>query len=168
MKLITWNVNGLRACLGKGFLEFCKGQDPEMICIQETKMQEGQAEVLLEGYEQYWNSAEKKGYSGTAIFTKQKPVSVKFDIDAEGHDQEGRVITLEYENFYLVTEYTPNSQEKLVRLEYRMEWEDAFRAFILKLDEKKPVILCGDLNVAHQEIDLKNPAANRKKCGLFR
>ena len=166
MKLITWNVNGLRACLGKGFLEFCKGQDPEMICIQETKMQEGQAEVLLKGYEQCWNSAEKKGYSGTAIFTRQKPISVKFDIDAEGHDKEGRVITLEYENFYLVTEYTPNSQEKLVRLEYRMEWEDAFRAFILKLDEKKPVILCGDLNVAHQEIDLKNPAANRKNAGF--
>ena len=166
MKLITWNVNGLRACLGKGFLEFCREQDPDMICIQETKMQEGQTDVALEGYEQYWNSAEKKGYSGTAVFTKQKPLSVNYDIDAEGHDKEGRVITLEFEDFYLVTEYTPNSQEKLARLDYRMEWEDAFRTYLLKLDEKKPVILCGDLNVAHQEIDLKNPASNRKNAGF--
>lgn len=166
MKLITWNVNGLRACLGKGFLEFCNEQDPDMICIQETKMQEGQTDVNLEGYTQFWNSAEKKGYSGTAIFTKQKPLTVAYDIEAEGHDKEGRVITLEYENFYLVTEYTPNSQEKLARLDYRMEWEDAFRAYIKRLDEKKPVILCGDLNVAHQEIDLKNPASNRKNAGF--
>ncbi|MBP6492094.1 MAG: exodeoxyribonuclease III [Clostridia bacterium] len=166
MKLITWNVNGLRACLGKGFLEFCKEQDPDMICLQETKMQEGQTEVPLEGYTQYWNSAEKKGYSGTAIFTKQSPIGVNYDIDTEGHDKEGRVITLEYDNFYLVTEYTPNSQEKLARLDYRMEWEDAFRAYLLKLDAKKPVILCGDLNVAHQEIDLKNPSSNRKNAGF--
>lgn len=166
MKLITWNVNGLRACLGKGFLDFCREQDPDMICIQETKMQEGQTEVVLEGYEQFWNSAEKKGYSGTAIFTKQKPSGVNYDIDADGHDKEGRVITLEYENFYLVTEYTPNSQEKLARLDYRMEWEDAFRAYVLKLNEMKPVIICGDLNVAHKEIDLKNPASNRKNAGF--
>lgn len=166
MKLITWNVNGLRACLGKGFLKFCKEQDPDMICIQETKMQEGQAEILLDGYEQYWNSAEKKGYSGTAIFTKKKPVKVHYDIDAKGHDKEGRVITLEYEEFYLVTEYTPNSQEKLARLAYRMEWEDAFRTYVQKLDRQKPVIICGDLNVAHQEIDLKNPASNRKNAGF--
>lgn len=166
MKLITWNVNGLRACLGKGFLNFCKSQDPDMICIQETKMQEGQAEVFLEGYDQFWNSAEKKGYSGTAIFTKRKPLSVHFDIDADGHDKEGRVITLEFEDFFLVTEYTPNSQEKLARLDYRMEWENAFRDYIRKLDQKKPVIICGDLNVAHQEIDLKNPASNRKNAGF--
>ena len=166
MKLITWNVNGLRACLGKGFLDFCKAQDPDMICIQETKMQEGQTEVLLEGYEQFWNSAEKKGYSGTAIFTKRKPLSVHFDIDADGHDKEGRVITLEFEKFFLVTEYTPNSQEKLARLDYRMEWENAFRDYIRKLDQKKPVIICGDLNVAQQEIDLKNPASNRKNAGF--
>jgi exodeoxyribonuclease-3 len=166
MKLITWNVNGLRACLGKGFLEFCREQDPDMICIQETKMQEGQTDVALDGYEQYWNSAEKKGYSGTAVFTKRKPISVKYDIDAEGHDKEGRVITLEFEDFYLVTEYTPNSQEKLARLGYRMEWEDAFRTYLRKLDDKKPVILCGDLNVAHQEIDLKNPASNKKNAGF--
>ena len=166
MKLITWNVNGLRASLGKGFLDFCNLQTPDMICIQETKMQEGQTEVLLEGYEQYWNSAEKKGYSGTAIFTKQKPISANNDIDTEGHDKEGRVITLEFKDFYLVNEYTPNSQEKLARLDYRMEWEDAFRAYVLKLDAKKPVIICGDLNVAHQEIDLKNPASNRKNAGF--
>ena len=166
MKLITWNVNGIRACLGKGFLEFCKEQDPDMICLQETKMQEGQAEVPLDGYKQYWNSAEKKGYSGTAIFCKTEPISVNYDINVEGHEQEGRVITLEFEKFYLVTEYTPNSQEKLARLDYRMEWEDAFRAYLLKLDAIKPVILCGDLNVAHQEIDLKNPSSNRKNAGF--
>lgn len=166
MKLITWNVNGLRACLGKGFLDFCKSQNPDMICIQETKMQEGQTEVLLEGYEQFWNSAEKKGYSGTAIFTKRKPLDVHFDIDADGHDKEGRVITLEFEDFFLLTEYTPNSQEKLARLDYRMEWENAFRDYVRKLDHKKPVIICGDLNVAHQEIDLKNPSSNRKNAGF--
>ncbi len=166
MKLITWNVNGLRACLGKGFLDFCIDQNPDMICIQETKMQEGQAEVPLDGYEQFWNSAEKKGYSGTAIFTKKKPIAIHNDIDAEGHDQEGRVITLEFEEFYLVTVYTPNSKEQLARLDYRMDWEKAFRSYVLKLDKKKPVIICGDLNVAHQEIDLKNPAANRKNAGF--
>lgn len=166
MKLITWNVNGLRACLGKGFLDFCKDQNPDFICLQETKMQEGQVEVTLEGYEQYWNSAEKKGYSGTAIFTKHKPLNVYYDINAEGHDKEGRAVTLEYEDFYLVTEYVPNSQEKLARLDYRMEWEDAFRCYVKSLDEKKPVIICGDLNVAHKEIDLKNPASNRKNAGF--
>lgn len=166
MKLITWNVNGLRACLGKGFLDFCREQDPDMICIQETKMQEGQAEIILEGYEQFWNSAEKKGYSGTAIFTKRKPESVHYDIDAEGHDKEGRAITLEFNDFYLVTEYTPNSQEKLARLDYRMTWEDAFREYVMALDRRKPVIICGDLNVAHQEIDLKNPASNRRNAGF--
>ncbi|HWQ80511.1 MAG TPA: exodeoxyribonuclease III [Anaerovoracaceae bacterium] len=166
MKLITWNVNGLRACLGKGFLDFCKEQAPDMICIQETKMQEGQTEVFLEGYEQFWNSAEKKGYSGTAIFSKKKPGWVNYDIDADGHDKEGRAITLEFENFYLVNEYAPNSQEKLARLGYRMEWEDAFRNYVHKLDELKPVIICGDLNVAHKEIDLKNPDSNRKNAGF--
>lgn len=166
MKLITWNVNGLRACLGKGFLDFCKEQEPDMICLQETKMQQGQTEVVLEGYEQFWNSAEKKGYSGTAIFTKRKPIGVNYDIDAAGHDKEGRAITLEFDEFYLITEYTPNSQDKLARLDYRMEWEDAFRAYALTLNEKKPVIICGDLNVAHQEIDLKNPASNRKNAGF--
>lgn len=166
MRLITWNVNGLRACIGKGFLEFCKSQNPEIICVQETKMQEGQIDVPLEGYEQFWNSAEKKGYSGTAIFTKQHPLNVIYDIEAEGHDKEGRAITLEFTDFYLVTVYTPNAQEKLARLNYRMEWEDAFRKYILKLDKKKPVILCGDFNVAHQEIDLKNPTSNRKNAGF--
>jgi exodeoxyribonuclease-3 len=166
MKLITWNVNGLRACLGKGFLDFCSEQDADMICIQETKMQEGQIEVPLTGYEQFWNSAEKKGYSGTAVFSKTKPVRVHYDIDAEGHDREGRAITLEFEEFYLVTVYTPNSQDQLARLDYRMAWEDAFRTYVLTLDQKKPVIICGDLNVAHQEIDLKNPATNRKNAGF--
>lgn len=166
MKMITWNVNGIRAALGKGFIEFCEKENPDFICIQETKMQEGQAEIFLEGYEQYWNSAKKKGYSGTAIFTKHTPLRVVYDIDAEGHDEEGRVITLEYEDFYLITEYTPNSQDKLARLDYRMEWEDAVRAYIKRLDEKKPVILCGDLNVAHTEIDLKNPKTNRKNAGF--
>lgn len=166
MKLITWNVNGLRACLGKGFLDFCKEQNPDFICVQETKMQEGQIEISMDGYEQYWNSAEKKGYSGTAIFTKEIPISVNYDINAEGHDKEGRAITLEYPEFYLVTVYTPNSKEKLARLDYRMEWEDAFRTYLKELDEKKPVIICGDLNVAHQEIDLKNPASNRKNAGF--
>ena len=166
MKLITWNVNGLRACMGKGFLDFCKSEDPDVICIQETKMQEGQSEVKLDGYEQFWNSAEKKGYSGTAAFTKKNPLRINFDIDADGHDKEGRAITLEFENFYLINVYTPNSQEKLARLDYRMEWDNAFRAYILKLDAKKPVIICGDLNVAHEEIDLKNPSSNRKNAGF--
>lgn len=166
MKLITWNVNGLRACMNKGFLDYCKEADADMICLQETKMQKGQAEVPLEGYEEFWNSAEKKGYSGTAIFTKETPISVTYDIDAEGHDTEGRAITLEFEDFYLVTEYTPNSKDKLARIDYRMEWEDAFRDYVKKLDEKKPVIICGDLNVAHQEIDLKNPKTNRGNAGF--
>lgn len=166
MKLITWNVNGIRACMDKGFLDFVNSENPDFICIQETKMQEGQAEVPLLGYHQYWNSAVKKGYSGTAIFTKHKPLSVSLDIGAEGHDQEGRAITLEYDNFYLVTEYTPNAQDGLARIDYRMAWEDAFRRYIKSLDQKKPVILCGDLNVAHQEYDLKNPKANRGSAGF--
>ena len=166
MKLITWNVNGLRACMDKGFLDYVNQEQPDAICLQETKMQEGQAEVPLEGYKQYWNSAQKKGYSGTAIFTKHEPLSVRYDIDAEGHDTEGRSITMEFEDFYLVCEYTPNSQDGLKRLDYRMEWEDARRDYLKKLDAKKPVILCGDLNVAHQEIDLKNPKTNRKNPGF--
>lgn len=166
MKLITWNVNGLRACMDKGFLDYVNQEQPDAICLQETKMQEGQAEVPLEGYKQYWNSAQKKGYSGTAIFTKHEPLSVSYDIDAEGHDTEGRSITMEFEEFYLVCEYTPNSQDGLKRLDYRMEWEDARRDYLKKLDAKKPVILCGDLNVAHQEIDLKNPKTNRKNPGF--
>ena len=166
MKLITWNVNGLRACMDKGFLEYVNQEQPDAICLQETKMQEGQAEVPLEGYKQYWNSAQKKGYSGTAIFTKHEPLSVSYDIDAEGHDTEGRSITMEFEDFYLVCEYTPNSQDGLKRLDYRMEWEDVRRDYLKKLDQKKPVILCGDLNVAHKEIDLKNPKTNRKNPGF--
>jgi len=166
MKLITWNVNGLRACMDKGFLEYVNQEQPDTICLQETKMQEGQAEVPLEGYKQYWNSAQKKGYSGTAIFTKHEPLSVSYNIDAEGHDTEGRSITMEFEDFYLVCEYTPNSQDGLKRLDYRMEWEDARRDYLKKLDQKKPVILCGDLNVAHKEIDLKNPKTNRKNPGF--
>ncbi len=166
MKFVTWNVNGLRACLGKGFLEYAAEEDPDFICLQETKMQEGQAEVDLPGYMQYWNSAEKKGYSGTAIFAKHEPLSVNYDIDAEGHDTEGRSITLEYPEFYLVTEYTPNAQDGLKRIDYRLSWEEARREYLKKLDEKKPVILCGDLNVAHQEIDLKNPKSNRGNAGF--
>lgn len=166
MKMITWNVNGLRACMGKGFLDFVSAEQPDMMCVQETKMQEGQADVPLEGYFQYWNSAVKKGYSGTAIFTKREPLSVARDIEADGHDTEGRVLTLEYENFYLVTEYTPNAQDGLARIDYRMEWEDARRAYLKKLDERKPVIICGDLNVAHKEIDLKNPKTNRNNAGF--
>lgn len=166
MKFITWNVNGLRACLRKGFLEFVKKEEPDFICLQETKMQEGQAVIELEGYRQFWNSAEKKGYSGTAIFTRHQPISVKYHIDKEGHDTEGRAITLEYENFYLVTEYTPNAQDKLARIGYRLEWEEARREYLSKLDKNKPVIICGDLNVAHQEIDLKNPKSNRGNPGF--
>ena len=166
MRLITWNVNGLRAVLGKGFLEFSHEYNPDILCIQETKMQAGQAEIPLKGYEQYWNSAEKKGYSGTAIFTKPCPDNVYCDIDIDGKDKEGRSITLEFKDFYLVTVYTPNSQEKLVRLDYRMDWDDAFRSHVQRLDEKKPVIICGDLNVAHKEIDLKNPGTNRKNAGF--
>lgn len=166
MKVITWNVNGLRACLGKGFLEFCREQDPDMICLQETKMQEGQAEVDLPGYVQYWNSAEKKGYSGTAIFTKMQPLSNSCHIAGENHDQEGRVITLEYEDFYLVTVYTPNAKDGLARLDYRMVWDQDFLLHLKALDEKKPVIACGDFNVAHQEIDLKNPKSNHNSPGF--
>ena len=166
MRLISWNVNGIRACVQKGFLDFFKEVDADIFCIQESKMQEGQLTLDLEGYHQYWNYAVKKGYSGTAIFTKQEPIAVSYGIGIEEHDQEGRVITLEFENFYMVTVYTPNSQNKLARLPYRMEWEDAFRAYLKELEEKKPVIMCGDLNVAHKEIDLKNPKTNRKNAGF--
>lgn len=166
MKLISWNVNGLRACVGKGFLDYFNEQQADIFCLQETKLQEGQIELNLEGYHQYWNYAEKKGYSGTAIFTKEKPISVQYGLGIEEHDKEGRVITLEFEKFYMVTVYTPNSQEKLARLDYRMIWEEEFRKFLLELDSKKPVIVCGDLNVAHNEIDLKNPKTNRKNAGF--
>ena len=166
MKLISWNVNGLRACLNKGFEDFFREINADIFCIQETKMQEGQAEINFEGYHQYWNSAEKKGYSGTAIFTKHEPISVTYDIDVEEHSHEGRVITLEMADFFVVNCYTPNAQRGLARLDYRMKWEDDFRAYLLRLDKKKPVILCGDLNVAHNEIDLKNPASNHKNAGF--
>ncbi|MCR2043574.1 exodeoxyribonuclease III [Anaerosalibacter massiliensis] len=166
MKLISWNVNGLRACVRKGFLDYFKDIDADIFCVQEIKLQEGQIELDLEGYYNYWNYAEKKGYSGTAIFTKQKPLTVKYGIEMEEHDNEGRVITLEFEKFYLVNVYTPNSQRELTRLDYRMEWEDDFRAYLKELDSIKPVILCGDLNVAHKEIDLKNPKTNRKNAGF--
>jgi len=165
-KMISWNVNGLRACLGKGFLEYLKESDADIFCIQESKLQEGQVELELPGYHQYWNYAEKKGYSGTAIFAKNKALSVSYGIGIEEHDKEGRVITLEYDNFYLVTCYTPNSQNELKRLPYRMQWEDDFREYLKTLDAKKPVVLCGDLNVAHNEIDLKNPKTNRKNAGF--
>ncbi len=166
MKLISWNVNGLRACLGKGFMDFFNAADADIFCIQETKMQTGQAEVNAPGYEQYWNSAEKKGYSGTAIFTRIPPLAVSYGIGQEQHDTEGRVIKLEFPDFFLVNVYTPNAQRGLTRLDYRMEWEDAFRAYLLGLDEKKPVILCGDLNVAHNEIDLKNYKTNSENAGF--
>lgn len=166
MKLISWNVNGLRACMNKGFMDFFKNVDADIFCLQETKMQREQADFEFAGYEQYWNSAVKKGYSGTAVFSKIKPLSVSYDLGIEEHDQEGRVITLEYEDFYLVNVYTPNSQSELARLEYRMIWDDVFRMHLLKLEETKPVILCGDLNVAHQEIDLKNPKTNTKNAGF--
>ena len=166
MKLISWNVNGIRACLNKGFLDFFNEEKADIFCIQETKMQEGQAELKLEGYYQYWNSAEKKGYSGTAIFTKIKPLNVSYGIGIEEHDKEGRVITLEFENFYFVDCYTPNSKRELERLDYRMVWEDEVRKYLKKLDEVKPVIYCGDLNVAHEEIDLKNPKTNRRNAGF--
>lgn len=166
MKLISWNVNGLRACVGKGFLDFFKQEDADFFCLQETKMQEGQLELDLPGYFQYWNSAEKKGYSGTAIFSKVEPLQVKYGLPQEEHNHEGRVITLELEQFFLVTVYTPNAQDKLARLDYRMQWEDDFRAYLQELDQQKPVIVCGDLNVAHQEIDLKNPKTNRGNAGF--
>ncbi len=166
MKLISWNVNGIRACLQKGFMDFFNQEDADIFCIQESKMQVGQIEVELPGYHQYWHSAIKKGYSGTAVFTKQEPLSVNYDIDDPAHVGEGRAITLEFEKFYLVNVYVPNSQPELARLSYRMEWEDAFRGYLNGLKEKKPVVICGDLNVAHQEIDLKNPKTNRKNAGF--
>ena len=166
MKLVSWNVNGIRACVQKGFLYFFHKIDADLFCIQESKLQEGQIELKLEGYHQYWNYAEKKGYSGTAIFSKQEPMSVYYGIGIEEHDKEGRVITLEFDNFYLVTVYTPNSQSELARLSYRMAWEDAILMYLKKLEEKKPVIICGDLNVAHKEIDLKNPKTNQKNAGF--
>ena len=166
MNIISWNVNGLRACINKGFLGFFKERMADIFCIQETKMQQGQAEINLPNYKQYWNSANKKGYSGTAIFTKIEPISVSYDINADEHSQEGRVITLEFKDFYIVNCYTPNSKRGLTRLDYRMKWEDDFRKYLLMLDKKKPVVLCGDLNVAHNEIDLKNPASNHKNAGF--
>lgn len=166
MKLISWNVNGLRASLNKGFLEAFRTLDADIFCLQETKMERGQAEIDLAGYTEYWNSAEKKGYSGTAVFSKEAPLSEHYGIGAEEHDKEGRVITLEYPAFYLVDCYTPNSKRELLRLDYRMVWEDAFRDYLKKLDEKKPVILCGDLNVAHEEIDIKNAKSNRRNAGF--
>lgn len=166
MKFISWNVNGLRAVVGKGFGDIFRSLDADFFCLQETKLQEGQIDLSFEGYQSYWNYAEKKGYSGTAIFTKHTPLSVSYGIGMEEHDKEGRVITLEYESFYIVTVYTPNSQNELKRLDYRMRWEDDFLAYIKSLDGKKPVIYCGDLNVAHQEIDLKNPKSNRKNAGF--
>lgn len=166
MKLISWNVNGLRACVQKGFLDIFKELDADMFCIQESKLQEGQISLELEGYHQYWNYAIKKGYSETAIFTRREPMSVAYGIGIEEHDQEGRVITLEFAEFYLVTVYTPNSQSELARLDYRMRWEDAFLSYLKGLEEKKPIVFCGDLNVAHKEIDLKNPKTNRKNAGF--
>ena len=166
MKLISWNVNGLRACEGKGFSDAFKQLDADFFCLQETKMQQGQLDLAFDGYKSYWNYAEKKGYSGTAIFTKHEPLSVTYGIGIDEHDHEGRVITLEMPDFYLVTVYTPNSQDGLRRLDYRMKWEDDFREYLLKLDAVKPVIACGDMNVAHQEIDLKNPKTNRRNAGF--
>lgn len=165
-KFISWNVNGLRACVGKGFMDFFREIDADIFCLQETKLQAGQLDLPLEGYHQYWNYAEKKGYSGTALFCKEEPLHVTYGIGIEEHDHEGRVITAEYEDFYAVTCYTPNSQNELRRLDYRMTWEDAFLAYLKALDKKKPVVLCGDLNVAHTEIDLKNPKTNRKNAGF--
>ena len=166
LKFISWNVNGVRACYDKGFADAFNRLEADFFCLQETKMQEGQLDVQFEGYQSYWNYAEKKGYSGTAIFSKVKPLSVTYGLGIEEHDHEGRVITLELESYYLITVYTPNSQEELRRLDYRMKWDDDFRAYLKKLEEKKPVIVCGDLNVAHKEIDLKNPKTNRKNAGF--
>jgi exodeoxyribonuclease-3 len=165
-KFISWNVNGLRACVQKGFMDYFKEADADFFCIQESKLQEGQIELDMPGYEQFWNYAEKKGYSGTAIFTKEKPMSVSYGIGIEEHDHEGRVITLEYPEYYVITCYTPNSKDGLLRLDYRMEWEDAYLAYLKGLVEKKPVIFCGDLNVAHEEIDLKNPKTNHRNPGF--
>lgn len=166
MKLISWNVNGLRACVGKNFLEDFKRLNADVFCLQETKLQQGQIDLELPGYEQYWNYAQKKGYSGTAIFTKKTPINVTYGMGMEEHDMEGRIITLEYENFFIVTVYTPNSKQELERLDYRMIWEDAFRNYLCDLKTKKPVIMCGDLNVAHEEIDLKNPKTNHHNAGF--
>ena len=166
MRLVSWNVNGLRACLGKGFEESFQGLDADVFCLQETKLQPGQVELALPGYRQYWNSAEKKGYSGTAVFTRQEPLEVTYGLGLPQHDTEGRVITCAFEDFYLVNCYTPNAQRGLTRLDYRMAWEDDFRAYLMELDKTRPVILCGDLNVAHQEIDLKNPKSNRGNAGF--
>ncbi|MDY3618800.1 exodeoxyribonuclease III [Agathobaculum sp.] len=165
MKLISWNVNGLRACVGKGFFEFIEAQQPDVLCLQETKLQPEQAPQIV-GYHTYWNSADKKGYSGVALLSKQQPLRVSNGLGIDEHDHEGRVITAEYPGFYLVTVYTPNSQDELKRLDYRMQWEDAFRAYVCRLDESKPVVICGDMNVAHEEIDLKNPKANRRNAGF--
>ena len=166
MKLISWNVNGLRACLGKGFLDFFKEADADFFCLQETKLQAGQLELETPGYEQFWSYAEKKGYSGTAVFSRQRPLAVSYGLGIDEHDHEGRLITLELEEFFLVTVYTPNSQDQLKRLDYRMKWEEDFLAYLKRLDEKKPVLVCGDMNVAHREIDLKNPKTNRKNAGF--
>ena len=166
MKMISWNVNGLRAVVGKGFIDIFNSLDADIVCLQETKLQEGQIDLSLEGYEQYWNYAVKKGYSGTAIFTRIKPLSVSYGLGIEEHDQEGRVITLEFDKFYLVNVYTPNSKDGLARIDYRMQWEDDFRTYLKKLEENKPVVVCGDLNVAHTEIDLKNPKTNRNNAGF--
>lgn len=166
MKLISWNVNGIRACVEKGFMDYFKAADADVFCLQETKLQEGQITLELPGYYQYWNYAQKKGYSGTALFCKKEPISVAYGMGAAEHDTEGRMITAEWQEYYVVTVYTPNSQEGLKRLAYRMEWEDAFLTYLKKLEQKKPVIVCGDLNVAHREIDLKNPKTNRKNAGF--
>ena len=166
MKFISWNVNGLRACMGKNFMEYFQEADADLFCLQETKLQAGQIDMDLPGYHQYWNYAEKKGYSGTAIFAKEEPISVRYGMGIEEHDHEGRLITLEYPDFYFITCYTPNAQDGLKRLDYRMEWEDAFYAYLKALEEHKPVIFCGDLNVAHQEIDLKNPKSNHQNAGF--
>jgi exodeoxyribonuclease-3 len=166
MKLISWNVNGLRACIGKGFEDFFKLMDADVFCLQETKLQPEQVTISFEGYQQYFNSAVKKGYSGTAVFCKKEPISVCFDLCMDKHNDEGRVITLEYEDYYVITVYTPNSKKELERLDYRMEWEEDFRAYVMGLDQKKPVIICGDLNVAHKEIDIKNPKSNMKSAGF--
>ena len=166
MKFISWNVNGLRACEGKGFSDIFRQLDADFFCLQETKMQEGQLDLTFDGYKSYWNYADKKGYSGTAIFTRHEPLQVSYGLGIDDHDHEGRVITLEMADFFLVTVYTPNSQDELRRLDYRMQWEDAFREYLLALDQRKPVIVCGDMNVAHEEIDLKNPKSNRRNAGF--
>jgi len=166
MKLISWNVNGLRACMNKGFMDFFRASEADCLCLQETKLQEGQINLELPGYRQYWNYAEKKGYSGTAVFTKEAPLSVRYGMDIPRHDTEGRVITLEFERFFLVTVYVPNSQDGLRRLDYRMDWEDCFRDYVSALDKLKPVVICGDMNVAHEEIDLKNPDTNHQSAGF--